>query len=63
MPIAEALAFATGVSDLGYQNVSDGMRRVVGVLAVDMLEYNEQWRAAAAARSSLLRKWPGCFSW
>jgi hypothetical protein len=63
MPIGDAISFALGWSDLGYREVSDEMRRVVGVLAIDMLEYNEQWRAAGIARRSLVERWPDCFRW
>ena len=62
IPIGDALAFAMGWSDLGYENADDTMRRIIGVLAVDALEYDEQWRAAALARACLLMKWPACFA-
>jgi hypothetical protein len=62
IPVGDALAFAMGWSDLGYAEPSDGMRRVVGALAVDLLEQNEQWREAAIARSCLDQKWPDGFT-
>ncbi len=62
IPVGEAMAFAMGWSDLSYRSASDAMRRIVGILAVDELEYNEQWRAAAIARQCLLTKWPACFA-
>lgn len=61
IPVEDALAFAMGWSDLGYNEPPDTMRRVMGALAVDSLEYSEQWRAASMARSCLQDRWPGCF--
>lgn len=61
IPIRDALEFALGLSDLGYTEPPDGMRRVVGTLALDALEYSEQWRLAALARDSLAAKWPDSF--
>lgn len=61
IPPEEALEFALGSSDLDYVAPSDELRRVMGALAVDSLEYSEQWRAAAAARSRLQEKWPDDF--
>lgn len=62
IPVGEALAFAMGWSNLGYSEPSDGMRRVVGVLAVGALEHEEHWREAALARHCLGQKWPGGFT-
>jgi len=62
IPVGDALAFAMGWSDLRYAEPSDGMRRVVGALAVDALEEDEQWREAAIARHCLEQKWPGVFT-
>ena len=61
IPVGEALAFAMGWSNLGYTQPRDGLRRVMGALAVDALEYSEQWSAAALARHCLQQKWPGSF--
>jgi hypothetical protein len=63
IPVGDAMAFAMGWSDLGYDEANDGMRRIIGALAVDTMEYNEQWRDAAVARACLNEKWPGCFSY
>lgn len=62
IPVGDALAFAMGWSDLSYTEPSDGMRRVMGALAVDALEYAERWREAALARTCLGEKWPGAFT-
>ena len=62
IPVAEALAFALGQSDLGYPWPEDGMRKLMGVLALDALEYSEEWSSAAVARARLAEKWPDCFS-
>lgn len=61
IPLGDALAFAMGWSDLGYESPSDAMRQVVGLLVVDGLEYSEQWRVSAQARACLAEKWPDCF--
>ena len=58
----DALAFAMGWSDLGYDQPNDVSRRVMGALALDSLEYSEQWREAAVARACLVKRWPGEFS-
>ena len=62
IPIEDALAFALGKTDLSYTAPDDGLRRVMGALVLDTLEYNEEWRAAAAARICLADKWPACFA-
>ena len=62
IPIRDALEFALGFSDLHYTDPPDGMRRVVGTLALDALEYSEQWRLAAVVRDCLAEKWPDCFA-
>ena len=41
--------------------MNDSMRRIVGLLVIDSLEYSEQWRASARARACLMKKWSGCF--
>lgn len=62
IPVGDALAFAMGWSDLGYTKPADPLRRVMGALALDALEYSEQWRTAAMARRCLEERWPGCFA-
>ena len=61
IPLRDAFAFAMGWSDLGYASANDSMRRIVGVLVIDSLEYSEQWRTSARVRACLMKKWPGCF--
>ncbi|MGZ5552855.1 MAG: hypothetical protein ACXWHF_04370 [Chthoniobacterales bacterium] len=61
IPVDEALAFALGSSDLDYAQPSDELRRVMGALAVDTLEYCERWREASAARNRLRETWPDEF--
>lgn len=61
IPIPDALAFAMGWSDLNCSEPRDALRQLMGVFAVDALQYTEQWRAAAQARALLEQKWPGCF--
>ena len=61
IPVADAFAFAMGVSDLTYEKPSDEMRQVMGLLVVDNLEYGEHWRASAEVRASLMARWPECF--
>jgi hypothetical protein len=58
IPLDEALAFALGWSDLGYENPKDSLRQVVGLLAIDALEYSEQWRAAGWLRECMREQWP-----
>jgi hypothetical protein len=62
IPLGDALAFAMGWSDLGYPTASDTMRKVIGLLVVDSLEYDEQWRESVRARECLERKWPNLFA-
>jgi len=61
IPLGDAFDFAMGWSDLGYESPSDAMRQVVGLLVVDGLEYSEQWRVSAQARTCLAERWPDCF--
>jgi hypothetical protein len=58
IPLAEAVPFALGISDLSYAEPSDELRQLVGLLALDLLEYSEQWRKAAALRDCMHSKWP-----
>ena len=52
------MRFAIGSSDLDYDEPSDVLRQLVGLLAIDALQYSEQWRVVASLRSVLARKWP-----
>jgi hypothetical protein len=61
MNLGEALDFAMGRTDLGYRGPSDDLRRIMGVLVLDTLQYNEYWRLAQLVRLSLAAKWPGFF--
>jgi hypothetical protein len=61
IPIAQAIAFSMGWSDLEDTEPNDVRRRLIGVLAIDALEYTEQWRAAGLLRACLKSKWPDCF--
>lgn len=58
IPLTQAIPFAFGASDLGYSEPSDELRQLIGLLAIDMLEYSEEWRAAALVRRCLREKWP-----
>ena len=58
MPIADAIAFALDRSDLTYTEPPDELRQVVGVLALDALEFSEEWRTAAMLRRRLAQQWP-----
>ncbi|MEY2547748.1 MAG: hypothetical protein QOD64_330 [Verrucomicrobiota bacterium] len=59
IPLSDAVAFALGWSDLGCPEPTDIFRQVIGHLAIDGLQYTEQWRAAALVRECLVEKWPG----
>jgi hypothetical protein len=61
IPITDAFSFAMGVSNLSYDEPSDEMRQVIGLLVIDNLEYAEQWRASAEVRACLTARWPKCF--
>ena len=58
IPLTDAIPFAVGASDLGYSEPSDELRQLIGLLAIDMLEYSEEWRTAALVRTCLRDKWP-----
>jgi hypothetical protein len=58
IPIGDAISFAMGWTDLGYSDPHDGLRQIVGLLAVDALQYSEQWRVAAMLRTCLEHRWP-----
>ncbi len=57
IPLTDAVSFALGWSDLGYYEKDDVLRRIVGVLAIDALEYEEQWHTAALLRMWLEHRW------
>ena len=61
IPLSDAIRFALGISDLSYAEPSDELRQLVGLLALDLLEYSEQWRTAGALRICMQRKWPRLF--
>jgi hypothetical protein len=58
IPISDAIEFAIGRSDLTYADPSEELRQLVALLAMDALEYTEQWRAAAYLRGIVKLKWP-----
>ena len=57
VPVTDAVSFAMGWSDLGYEQPTAAMRRIIGELAVDRLEYAEEWRVAAMLKSYIDRQW------
>ncbi len=57
IPLEDAVAFAMGWSDLGYAEPKAAVRKIVGFLALDALEYSEQWRTAALLRTCLEHRW------
>ena len=61
IPIADAFAFAMGEADLHYDEATDAMRQVIGLLVIDNLEYAEQWRVSVEVRACLAARWPECF--
>jgi hypothetical protein len=61
IPLSDAIRFALGISDLNYAEPSDELRQLVGLLALDLLEYSEQWRTAGALRKCMQAKWPSLF--
>ncbi len=61
IPMSDAIRFAIGMSDLNYDQPCDELRQLVGLLAMDMLEYSEQWRAAGLLRECMRSKWPDLF--
>lgn len=58
VPIEEAVLFALGLTDLDLDEPSDHARQLIGLIAVDHLEYSEQWRVSAMLRTALKEKWP-----
>jgi hypothetical protein len=58
VPIEEAVLFALGLTDLDLDEPSDHARQLIGLIAVDQLEYSEQWRLSGIIRTALKEKWP-----
>ena len=58
VPIEEAVLFALGLTDLDLNEPTDHVRQLIGLIAIDQLEYFEQWRDSAIVRKALKEKWP-----
>jgi hypothetical protein len=58
VPIEEAVFFALGLTDLDLNRPSDHARQLIGLVAVDHLEYSEQWWLSGVIRKALKEKWP-----
>jgi hypothetical protein len=58
MPVDEAVSFAMGWSVLNGGETNEAQRAIVGLLAIDELQYSERWRAAALLRACLHELWP-----
>ena len=58
IPLADAVSFAMGWSDLEYHDPADHLRQVVGILAIDAMQRGEQWRLAAMLQRCLAYRWP-----
>jgi len=58
LPIEEAVRFALALTDLDLDEPSDHARQLIGLIAVDHLEYSEQWRLSGIIRTALKEKWP-----
>ena len=58
IPLADAVAFAMGRSDLDFREPADHLRQVVGILAIDALQRAEQWRIASMLQQCLAQPWP-----
>jgi hypothetical protein len=61
IPLPDAIRFVLGLSDLGYAEPTDELRQLVGLLALDLLEYSEQWRLAGVLRNCMRGQWPDLF--
>ena len=59
--LGDALDFAMGLTELGYREPCDDIRRIMGAIVLDTLQYGEYWRLAELTRLSLADKWPGFF--
>jgi hypothetical protein len=53
VPIEEAVLFALGLTDLDLDEPSDHARQLIGIIAVDHLEYSEQWQLSGIIRTAL----------
>lgn len=58
IPLADAISFAMDWSDLEYTDPPEMLRHLVGLLAIDALQYSEEWRTAAMLRTCLIERWP-----
>jgi hypothetical protein len=58
VPIEEAVLFALGLTDLHVDKPTNRARQLIGLIALDQLEYYEQWRDSAIVRKALKKKWP-----
>ena len=58
VPIEEAVLFALGLTDLDLDEPSDHARQLIGLIAVDHLQYSEQWWLSGIMRAALKQKWP-----
>jgi hypothetical protein len=58
IPLTDAVSFAMDWSDLEYREPADHLRQVVGLVAIDALQRDEQWRVAAMLQRCLARRWP-----
>ena len=52
------MLFALGLTDLDLDEPSDHARQLIGLIAVDHLEYSEQWWLSGILRTALKEKWP-----
>ncbi|MEP6955669.1 MAG: hypothetical protein ABI883_02500 [Chthoniobacterales bacterium] len=57
VPLLEAVTFSLGWDDHGYIDPPVFLRQLVGALAVDSLEYQEQWKIAGVLKEALEDKW------
>ena len=58
LQIDEAVLFALGLTDLELDQPGDNARKLIGLIALDHLEYSEQWRVSAMLRTELKKRWP-----
>ena len=52
------MLFALGLTNLDLEEPSEHARQLIGLIAVDHLEYSEQWRVSGILRTALKEKWP-----
>ena len=60
IPLADAVSFAMGWSDLDYRDPAENLRQVIGLLAIDALQRAEQWRLATMLQTCLAHRSPEC---